>query len=578
MSRWRRTSGEDEDDPGFVEAGPGLFGRLLDIWHDESSGRWLRLIGFALAFPFRLIWAAVEAMFGFVRFLGSEGMHALQNRRLVHLLQGLPAFAAIVAFAVTASVAISGRGDLSGVYRRAGDAAFAEEQWKTAKLCYERLFRLDGGTADTRLLLGLTLEKMGAIGEAEGLIQGVAEGDAGGDPRANRWLAARLMAARETLRDPERLREAYRHLSRAERSLPDDAGVKLDLAKYYLAVGDTRKAIPKLAAAASSDPGLHFDLARLHLAVGERDAARTSMERAERHFRERLKLQPEDRQTRLLLANSVMNLGRLEETVAILREGTVNDPTGPYPQAIAKVYLAAYDRLAARTPRDYGAMINALREALRHDPKSVDAAVKLAGFGDPVSGSAGLAQPPDPLAEREAREMLEGLLATGEQPPAVHMALGLRSWRSQDLDAARWHFERAYELDPALSGVANNLAWVLAHQETPELERALAVIDPVIDRFPDVPHFLDTRGEIYTRMKRWEEALADFERALPGMRENPRLHESLAVVYTELGRSGIAERHRREAERLRSASTSAAETPTATDEGAAFASPAQQLP
>src|SRR5690606_7893993 len=161
-----------------------------------------------------------------------------------------------------------------------------------------------------------------------------------------------------------------------------------------------------------------------------------------------LEANPSDRRTRLLLAGGVANLGRLEEAVATLRQGMALDPEGPYGPAIAKIYITAYDRLKFNDPPDYRAQLSAIREALRFDAKSVEAAVRLAEFGEPA-GRAGqaLGTTPDEKTQREVRDLLEGLLASGEQPPAVHMALGLKAWRSDDLERARWHFERAYELD-----------------------------------------------------------------------------------------------------------------------------------
>ncbi|HEX6985296.1 MAG TPA: tetratricopeptide repeat protein [Planctomycetaceae bacterium] len=554
--RWSDRWVDRDEEPAFVEARPGLWDRLLEVWHAGGVGRWLGLAGIAVTLPFRLLRAVLDAVVAAFRFAASETAEGLQSRRLRHFVQGVPAFFAAVGVAVVGGVVIGRTPELAATYRIAAATAYHAKDWEEAKLCYERLFRLDGGSAETRLYLGLTLEKMGLDGEAEALIGGVAEGDAGGDPRANRWVASRLLADPETPKDPERLRSVYTHLVRAERGLPQDTSIKLDLARYHLATGDAHRAIPKLAAAAAGDPALHFDLARLYLQVGQPELARQTMKVAERHFRKQSEADPHDRRARLLLANCVANLGRLDESVVILQDGIKHDPEGPYAQAIAKVHLSVYDQLATRQPPDYRAMIGALREALRYDPRSVDAAVRLAGFGGtgaPGSGDV------DPEANRQAREMLEGLLAAGEQPPAVHMALGLKAWQGGDLEKARWHFERAYELDPALSGVANNLAWVLSHQAEPELDRALAIIEPVIERFPDEPHFLDTRGEIYLRQGRWEEALRDLERALPRLKGNARIHESLATVYERLGRPEIAERHRREA--ARNGGTGPAATP-----------------
>ncbi len=550
---WRRRS---RDEFAFVEAGPTLGERFANAWHARGIGRVLRLLWLLVSLPFRLLAFLLSPLLWW-RHGQRDDLPAA--RSYLHLLQGLPAIVVALAVIAIAGVVVGRESSLRDTYRAAAATAYQADLPEDAQVYYERLFRLDGGSAETRLFLGLTLEKLGRKQEAEGLILGVANGDAGGDPRANRWTAARILSDPESLRNRGQLQQAYKHLIKAEEALPQDVTVKLDLVKYHLAFGQTAKAIPKLAAAASSDPALNYDLARLYVATGDADAARRSMERAEKYFRRQLAQTPDDRRSRLLLATCVANVGRFEDAVKILGEGTVVDPEGPYGSAIAKIYISAYDRHATQAQPDYRAMMTALREALRFDAKSADAAVRLATFGERNAGQPGTVAPTvDPGVEAAAREMLQRLLASGEQPPAVHMALGLKAWRSNALSQAQWHFERAYQLDPTLSGVANNLAWVMSHQPNADLKRALEIIDPVVNKFPDVAHFHDTRGEIYLRMERWNEALHDLETALPTLRNDPRIHESLASAYEGLDQSDMAAEHRREAAKLKARP----ETPT----------------
>lgn len=533
----------------FVEARPGLFEFVTAFRYQRGLARWVRLGWGILTLPIRACWRLLASIASVAGASIFGGFQRLKRRRVRHLIQGVPALIAASAVVATASIVSHRQDSLEATYRDTAAARFAAEDWKAARLYYERLFRLDGGSSESRLMLGRTLEEMGNFGQARELIEGVAVGDGGGHPRANHWVASKLSADPNVHKDPERLREIHKHLLLAERGLPGDPDIQLDLAKFYLAIGQQRLAAPRLAAAAKANPALTVDLARLYAAIGQGDAALGALETAEQHFRDHLETAPEDRQARLQLANVMINLGRADDALAVLREGLTFDPDGPYRQVISRVYLSIYDRLAAQNPRDYRAMIAALREALRHDPQSVEAAERLVGFGDP--GPQNLSSPPDAEIDRQSREMLQQLLVSGEQPAAVHMALGLKAWRTDDLETAGFHFQRAYDLDSSLSGVANNLAWVLAHQKEPDLEQALATIEPAIERFPEIPHFRDTRGEIYLRMERWEDALDDLERALPSMQGNPRLHESLATVYEQLGHADIARQHRREAEQIR---------------------------
>src|SRR5262249_43935463 len=89
-----------------------------------------------------------------------------------------------------------------------------------------------------------------------------------------------------------------------------------------------------------------------------------------------------------------------------------------------------------------------------------------------------------------------------------HLLLGSFAHEQRDAAQAQFHLERAFEILPNADLVANNLAWLLAHAEPPELERALGLIDAVVQRNPGNPRFRDTRGQILLKLNRVREALS----------------------------------------------------------------------
>ena len=153
-------------------------------------------------------------------------------------------------------------------------------------------------------------------------------------------------------------------------------------------------------------------------------------------------------------------------------------------------------------------------------------------------------------AERQAtQQVLETLLASGYANAFAHFVLGCKSWEVGESEKAIFHFERAYKLDDSLGPVANNLAWILSHDEnlTTEnagLERALQLMESVVKKWPEKATYRDTRGQVLVKMERWEEAIDDLEFALPTMRDNPELHSALATTYENLGQDSLAEKHR----------------------------------
>ncbi len=101
--------------------------------------------------------------------------------------------------------------------------------------------------------------------------------------------------------------------------------------------------------------------------------------------------------------------------------------------------------------------------------------------------------------------------------------------------------------------VANNLAWILAHADPPDLARALELGNQAVALRPNDARFRDTRGRILVKMKRWNEALTDLELVLRSEPEQTDLHQLLAEVYDRLGSNEMATEHRRLGDRRRRA-------------------------
>ena len=115
------------------------------------------------------------------------------------------------------------------------------------------------------------------------------------------------------------------------------------------------------------------------------------------------------------------------------------------------------------------------------------------------------------------------------------------------IEQARVHWERAFELSPDMPVVANNLAWMIATAAEPDLPRALALANIAVERAPKELNFRHTRGNILFQMERYKEALGDLEAALPRYADNAELHMKLAITYEHLGVAAMAAEHRRQA-------------------------------
>lgn len=554
----------------FVEAQPSIVDRIFNRDQGDGGGGLLRpfvLLWMVITAPLRILLHLVWLIFNGGRSVGDE----LRSRRWRHLIEGLPGVFATIGVLVAAAVILGREGELTGAYREAAYAAFSEEDYEAARLYFERLFELDNGSSETRYQLGVTLAKLGRDQEAMSLISGVANGDAGGDARANAWVAAHLMADEKLRNDPEVRAVIYSNLLEADVGLPLSLEVKMNLANFHLQAGHLRQAIPYLERAAVINPVLNLKLAKFYGAAGKKNSAEKALERADVYLQDQLDREPTNQKTRLLLAKTMAMRGRLPDAISLLKEGQILSPTAAYGKMIAELHVLMYDQLAAQSPPNYLAMLGHLRDALRLNPGMSGAIRRLVNFGERTtatgdestaaannSGANGGTKSPESEdgkseAAAHAEEMLRMMLVRGENMAAAHMALGLKDYRDGDFETARVHFEAAYELEPTSVRIANNLAWILAHQGQPQLKRALAVINTVIERYPNEARFRDTRGEVYLAMGRWEEAKKDLEVALPRLKNDPRIHQSLAKAYAKLGIEELAQQHRDVAEKLHEA-------------------------
>lgn len=146
--------------------------------------------------------------------------------------------------------------------------------------------------------------------------------------------------------------------------------------------------------------------------------------------------------------------------------------------------------------------------------------------------------------------MLTRMLAEGGSSPMLHFVVGNDAFQRGDTEMAAKHFNLAYELGPKLPIVANRMAMMLATGKDPDPARALAIVQPVVDRFPNEPDVRNTRGTILVKLGRWQEGVKDLEFALPKLRIKGPTHASLALAYRNLGMSQLAEEHDRLAREL----------------------------
>jgi tetratricopeptide (TPR) repeat protein len=443
----------------------------------------------------------------------------------------LPALAAAGLAAATALAA--SRTDPRSVaaeYARMGSLALEARDYPRARVCYERLAQDAGAGAETCYGLARALEGLGHRGRAARLRARAAPADQPGFAPAHLDEARGLLSRQPTR--PEDVVAAERHLRLAlAASPPAGAEANALLGQIYAATGRPHQAVPHLVAAAPGLPEMRITLARAYRALDRDDDARREAGLAYREFHLRLTADPDDLAARLRCAEAGALLDDHASAAAVLEEGLARTGDPRLRSSLASI-LAAWSDAAARRGRP-GDRLALLGRGLRVDPTSRPLLERLGQVlrdGGPEAAS--------------AREALRDLLARGQATSAAHFTLGVDAWMRGDAAAARAHLEEADRLEPGSPLVANNLAWVLARADPPDLGRALKLADLALERQPDARRFRGTRGDVLARLGRWRDALPELEAGLADAPDDPDLHRALADTYDHLGDADMAARHR----------------------------------
>lgn len=461
----------------------------------------------------------------------------LFSRRLRLLLQGAPALI-LVAFIAGLfwTGAVRPPQALIQRYAAAVDQALAREHLDVADLFLQKLVQLNDTSPKTRFRQAMLAHGRQQGERAERVLRELAPDDATGYAPAHFWIAKNMMQQKRSwTRDKT---EVLVHHLRASLSSPAHrVQARQMLGQVHLARREFSEAAEAFQAIVDERPEVRLTLGRIHRTLGNAALADRHLDRAAAFFEEELEAKPDDARARIGLAQALHLRGDFAQAERVLQEGLSSSRDDLRRKALAALYVSQFDRLAKSSAQDAGTQWKLLQRALQLAPDMPDALIRLAAFvrldGDQAA---------------EARESIEDRLAAGGAPAILHLILGTMAAQERNLAKAELHLEQAYRSNPNTPGVLNNLAWVLANTEPPQLDRALELANAATDALPDHPELHETRGQILVRLQRWQDALPDLEAALHDLGSRKTIHESLATVYEQVGDEAMSAKHRQLAE------------------------------
>lgn len=394
-----------------------------------------------------------------------------------------------------------------------------------------------------------------------------------------------------------RLEEAIDVYTRLEELNPDDLELQKKLAISLVSTGDRTKAIALLEDIAGRRPDnyrLWFYLAELH-------QQETNTDRALECYQRAIDVNPKNPEGYIRKSYLLINLSRNDEASTCLQEGLKTNPhdlriiemlayvhmtQGAYAEAVALFKSAEQEygseesspllsnfylnfAIACQLTGDTDEALRLIRKGAESNPDFINdfLAVSFRNRGDKTRLKTALALL-DPLQDLIPRTSttytLYGLLALNAEEYAAALSLFERAeliakedgndedldsqfyfWlgscaeRVKDYDRAEEYFLTAIAREPDHADSHNYLAYMNAERGV-KLEDALDHAGVALAIEPENPAYIDTRGWIYYRMGRYDEALADVMAAAVSMPDDPTIAEHLGDIYAAIGDDGKA--------------------------------------
>lgn len=432
-------------------------------------------------------------------------------------------------------------------YRTLARRAMNEGDYEGARIYYNRVVSTDRKVDPTDDFHWAEIVAWsGDLSAASKIIDELAPDRATGYPNAHRWKAIQLSRKLGTIDRSEggselleqTLEQLRHHLTRSGRENPLQL---CDLwSVFYFASGQDEEGLKKVVESADYDPNRWLAAAIASERQGNRLQRDRCYQAAERHFAGQVDADPLNFRSRIALAKVLVDTDRVAEASALLAEGLKLADRAELRRTASELRLFQMSKVEGPMDEGFAEFNRLLAEAIELDPSNPQAYGRLLTVYQEAQSAE---------QRTQLRERLERQVAKGDSIAFAHFSLGSIYWLDGDLKNSIWHTEKALEINPDLLDVANNVAWLVSQQEDADLERALSLVDSAIEKRPDVVNYRDTRGVILMKMERWEDALVELETILPRIEGEARkeLHERLAKVYAELGKSSLARMHEEEA-------------------------------
>jgi tetratricopeptide (TPR) repeat protein len=321
--------------------------------------------------------------------------------------------------------------------------------------------------------------------------------------------------------------EAINSIRAALDSRPDWAEARYVLGAALAARKEYSAARSELGRALDLDPSLaeaNQVLAQVHHRLGEYEYA---VDVGRRFLRAR----PEDLKIRMLVAQNLVNLGKLDEALKELEALPPDQRTGEYEFAVGRIYLGKNQSERART---HFLQADA---AMPNTPEVLENLIELDRREQRAAEAAKDAARVTRANERIAESMERVRVGVAAKPEDAKMKQveGVAAVMQNRLEDAEAAFRKAIELDPSEPSAYERLGRFFAAIGKPQ--KTIEIYEKALEVFPDNPKFHHYLGMLYEIGGDSDRAISRYEDAI---RLDPDLAEAknnLAYIYADRGQN-----------------------------------------
>ena len=424
--------------------------------------------------------------------------------------------------------------------RSQATAAIEQNKFEEAVGCFEQLELVEATLShEEKFRWAKALSHTNQSEQASDLLNELAPGQG----QSTGYAPAHQLAAVSLVRTykqpyPAKIKQLLNwHLNAGGESESPD--VSFARAQYYISIAQPQPAIDAMKIAAQAKPELNLNLALLYKQVDKTKNEQAALSIAQTTFESRLQANPKDHQARIGLAQTYLRQRNPKLAQQRLQAGVELAPE-VFRRQLSDFFMQKFHNLPDTASVEL--KVNTLINAWQNNWQNITTCQDMVRLYRQQTG-----------ADQEFVLMAIEQSAN-EQPLAAlpQFALGIIYRIENRLPESKASIESAHQLldpdQPGFTVVANNLAWLLAHDQQPDLEQAFKLAEIAVRHSPDEGGLRDTLATVLMKQGRHQQALAEFQKALLTIQNKSPIHLKMATIYDEIGQPQLAILHRKQSQ------------------------------